>query len=189
MTDLNHKGRVNLATAEVRDILDGATGKRGDTDAKSQAQADTDEVANMAPEGAPIIQRHTCPCAKDPPQSEDRDEHSPQPEACDERSPQPEVRDEDPSRYYWDVDTVKELLEDAITPPKRRADASDPRLQQQADEIELLMQTLCQERLMQYSRGVYNIRGICGLEVHQRRAQIKELVEWGDLQKKDPVVA
>ena len=171
MTDLNHKGRATLGAAEVREILDGAAGEKDDADAESQAQVDTDEVANMAPEEGSIIQRHTQPHAGDLPQ------------------PQPQLREESPSWYRWDVDTIKELLEDAVTRPRSRADASDPRLQQEADEIELLMQTLCQERLMQYSRGVYNIRGIRGLEVHQRRAQIKELVEWGNLQKKDPVVA
>ena len=171
MTDLNHKGRATLGAAEVREILDGAAGEKDDADAESQAQVDTDEVANMAPEEGSIIQRHT------------------QPHAGDHSQPQPQPHEESPSWYRWDVDTIKELLEDAVTRPRNRADASDPRLQQEADEIELLMQTLCQERLMQYSRGVYNIRGIRGLEVHQRRAQIKELVEWGNLQKKDPVVA
>ena len=191
MTDLNHKGRVNLGAAEVRDILDGAASERDAVDAESQAQADTDEVANMAPEEGSIIQRHTQPQTGDASQPRTRDGDSPQPQqqVRDENLLQPAPSDEDSPRYHWDVETVRELLEDAITRPKCWADVSDPRLQQEADEIELLMQTLCQECLTQYSRGVYNIRGIHGLEVHQRRAQIKELVEWGNLQKKDPVVA
>ena len=76
-----------------------------------------------------------------------------QEKACDEKlRPEPhneELRlgphDEDLVMLRLDLDTVKEVLHQIITPPSLRADVSDPRLQEEADHIELKMQVLCQD--------------------------------------------